>query len=43
MKDWIWAQLDRLRVWMILKRMPARRIEKVSRMCRRIYPYGFHG
>jgi len=42
MRDWIWNRLNDLRVWMIKRHAPARRINFVSRLCRMIWPRGYH-
>ena len=42
MRDWLWNRLNDLRVRMILNHAPARSINRVSRMCRWLWRYGYH-
>ena len=42
MKDMAWEKLNDLRVWLIHKRAPARLVNAVSRLCRLLWPMGYH-
>lgn len=33
MRKWLWLRLNSLRVWMVYKRYPARKINRISRIC----------
>lgn len=42
MRDWLWGLLNAWRVSMIHRHAPARRINFVSRLCRMLWPMGYH-
>ena len=42
MRDWLWNRLNDWRVRMILARAPAKRINRVSWLCRLLWRYGYH-
>lgn len=42
MRDKIWNWLNDWRVSMIHRHAPARRINIVSRLCRMVWPMGYH-
>ena len=42
MRDWLWHRINNLRVSMIYRHRSARSIERVSRLCRLLWRYGYH-
>lgn len=42
MRDFIWNLFNDWRVRLIRKHAPVRKIERISRVCRWIYPRGYH-